>query len=29
MSRADGAMSILNEGDEVTLDPQKALIYRH
>ena len=28
MSRADGAMSILTEGDEVTLDPQKGLIYR-
>lgn len=28
MSRADGAMSILQEGDEVTLDPQKGLIYR-
>ncbi|HSX10467.1 MAG TPA: pyruvate kinase [Chlamydiales bacterium] len=28
MSRADGAMSILREGDEVTLDPQKGLIYR-
>lgn len=28
MSRADGAMSVLNEGDEVTLDPQKGLIYR-
>ncbi len=28
MSRADGAMSVLKEGDEVTLDPQKGLIYR-
>lgn len=28
MSRADGAISILQEGDEVTLDPQKGLIYR-
>lgn len=28
MSRADGAMSILKEGEEVTLDPQKGLIYR-
>jgi pyruvate kinase len=28
MTRADGAMSILKEGDEVTLDPQKGLIYR-
>jgi pyruvate kinase len=28
MFRADGAMSILKEGDEVTLDPQKGLIYR-
>lgn len=28
MSRADGAMSILREGDEVTLDPQKGLVYR-
>lgn len=28
MSRADGAMSILKEGDEVTLDPQKGLVYK-
>lgn len=28
MSRADGAMNILKEGDEVTLDPQKGLVYR-
>ncbi len=28
ISRADGAMSILREGDEVTLDPQRGLIYR-
>ncbi len=28
MSRADGAMSILKEGDVVTLDPQKGLVYR-
>ena len=28
MSRADGAMSILKEGDTVTLDPQKGFIYR-
>lgn len=28
MYRADGAMTILHEGDEVTLDPQKGLIYR-
>lgn len=28
MTRADGAMSILQEGDQVTLDPQKGLIYR-
>jgi pyruvate kinase len=28
MCRADGAMSVLREGDEVTLDPQKGLIYR-
>lgn len=28
MSRADGAMSILKEGDQVTLDPQKGLVYR-
>lgn len=28
MSRADGAMSILKEGEEVTLDPQKGIIYR-
>jgi pyruvate kinase len=28
MSRADGAMSVLQEGDLITLDPQKGLIYR-
>lgn len=28
MTRADGAMSILQEGEEVTLDPQRGLIYR-
>lgn len=28
MSRADGAMSLLREGEEVTLDPQRGLIYR-
>ncbi|MES2274007.1 MAG: pyruvate kinase [Chlamydiota bacterium] len=28
MSRADGAMLILKEGEEVTLDPQRGLIYR-
>ncbi|HSX25461.1 MAG TPA: pyruvate kinase [Chlamydiales bacterium] len=28
MSRADGAMTLLREGEEVTLDPQKGLIYR-
>jgi pyruvate kinase len=28
MTRADGAMAILKEGEEVTLDPQKGLIYR-
>jgi len=28
MSRADGAMRILNEGEEVTLDPQRGLVYR-
>ncbi len=28
MSRADGAMSLLKQGDEVTLDPQKGLVYR-
>ncbi len=28
MSRSDGAMSILKEGDEVTLDAQKGLVYR-
>lgn len=27
MSRADGAMSILKEGEEVTLDPQRGLVY--
>jgi pyruvate kinase len=28
MTRADGAMSILREGEEVTLDPQRGLVYR-
>lgn len=28
MSRADGAMSLLREGEEVTLDPQRGLVYR-
>jgi pyruvate kinase len=28
MYRADGAMTILEEGEEVTLDPQKGLIYK-
>ena len=28
MSRADGAMAILKEGEEVTLDPQRGLVYR-
>lgn len=28
ITRADGAMSVLQEGEEVTLDPQKGLIYR-
>ena len=28
MSRADGAMRVLQEGEEITLDPQRALIYR-
>ncbi len=28
MSRADGAMTILKEGDQVTLDPQKGIVYR-
>lgn len=28
MTRADGAMSILQEGEEVTLDPQRGLVYR-
>jgi len=28
LSRADGAMSLLHEGEEITLDPQKGLIYR-
>ncbi len=27
MSRADGAISILKEGEEVTLDPQRGLVY--
>lgn len=28
MARADGAMAVLQEGEEVTLDPQKGIIYR-
>lgn len=28
MTRADGAMAVLQEGEEVTLDPQRGLIYR-
>lgn len=28
MTRADGAMGILREGDEVTLDPKRGFIYR-
>lgn len=28
ITRADGAMAVLEEGEEVTLDPQKGLIYR-
>lgn len=28
ITRADGAMLVLREGEEVTLDPQKGLIYR-
>jgi len=28
MTRADGAMAILREGEEVTLDPQRGIIYR-
>lgn len=28
MIRADGALSILHEGEEVTLDPHKGLVYR-
>ncbi len=28
MTRADGAMAILKEGDEVTLDPHRGIIYR-
>lgn len=28
MSRADGAMAVLQHGEEVTLDPQRGLIYR-
>lgn len=28
MCRADGAISILNEGEEVTLDPQRGIVYR-
>lgn len=28
MTRADGAMSLLEEGEEITLDPQRGLVYR-
>ncbi len=28
MTRADGAMQLLNDGEEITLDPQRGLIYR-
>ncbi len=28
MTRADGAMNVLKDGEEVTLDPQRGLIYR-
>lgn len=28
MTRADGAMAVLTEGEEVTLDPQRGLLYR-
>ena len=28
MTRADGAMNLLQEGEEITLDPQRGLIYR-
>jgi pyruvate kinase len=28
ITRADGALSVLKEGEEVTLDPQKGLVYR-
>jgi len=28
MCRADGAMHLLNEGEQVTLDPQRGLVYR-
>jgi pyruvate kinase len=28
MTRADGAMSVLQEGEEITLDPQRGLVYR-
>jgi len=28
ITRADGAMSVLKEGEEITLDPQRGLIYR-
>jgi pyruvate kinase len=28
MTRADGAMNLLLEGDEITLDPQRGLIYK-
>jgi len=28
MTRADGAMSLLQEGEEITLDPQRGLVYR-
>ncbi len=28
ITRADGALTLLKEGDEVTLDPQKGIVYR-
>jgi pyruvate kinase len=28
MTRADGAMSLLQDGEEITLDPQRGLVYR-
>ena len=28
MCRADGALSVLHEGDEITLDPQRGIVYK-